>query len=115
MKKINLTLIIILTLCIGWSIGFYIGIPKHITVDIKTPKSLKEDITNALNKMHNITKDMPSCSYYNVTNYMYNGYTDYARLLAEVKTCNNNREYIWIKKYIVSIHFVSYFSFFFFL
>ena len=92
MKKINLLWLIPLCLFIGWTIGFYIGIPKYITLDIKTPETLKQDVNDMLDKMNNISKNMPSCSYYNIT--AYSGYGDYAKLYAEMKACKSQREYI---------------------
>ena len=96
MNKKNLFWIIPLTLFIGWTIGFYVGIPKHITFD--TSDKLTQDINNVLDRAENITKGLPECksTYYNITSYANYGYGEYSKLLSELNRCNNAREYFYI-------------------
>jgi hypothetical protein len=92
-KKLLLNLIWLIPLClfIGWTIGFYVGIPKHIQIDT-TDKTIT-DIHGLLDKAMNISKNLPSCSYINTTIYADYGYGDYKTLLSEIRRFNQDTEW----------------------
>ena len=96
MRNKNLFWIIPLTLFLGWTIGFYIGIPKHIT--FSSDDSLMELIDYAEVRVKNTTgyiiSSAPNCSRvnYNITSYNTYDTGSYSKLLSKLGECNNNRE-----------------------
>jgi hypothetical protein len=81
--------IVPLSLFIGWTIGFYIGIPKHITIDYGENVVKLSDSLNAL--YNNMTKCPDcNCNYPESTyiNYSYFNISDYhGGWYSRCKTC----------------------------
>lgn len=97
MKTKHLLWLIPICIFIGWTVGFWIGIPKHIT--FSSDDSLIDLIDYAELRFKNITnytlERLPNCSRvnYNITSYLTYDTGSYSKLLSELKDCNTNREF----------------------